>query len=264
MNAPAERSTAVRGHACRVWEKGRGEPLGYLAGLGGLVEWTPFLDRLAQRRRVIAPSLPGFPGGTGHDRLDTTLDWVSATLELLEGAGLEGADLIGASVGGALAAEVAALWRGAVHRLVLIAPFGLFDEAEPPADPWAQRPGQAAELLTADPARLRERLAPPAGGDPIEWQVVQARASEAAARLLWPTGDTGLVERLHRVRSPTLLVWGSADRLVPPSYAKRFADRIAGPCEVRSIEGAGHLADLDAPEAVAAAVLDFVERTGGS
>src|SRR5262249_12227341 len=104
-----EGSVEVNGFPCRVWAKGRGEPVGFPAGLGGLPRWTPFLDRLAERRRVIAPSLPGFPGALGVERLDDLLDWIAATLELLDGAGLAGADLIGASLGGMLAAEVAAL-----------------------------------------------------------------------------------------------------------------------------------------------------------
>ena len=80
-----------------------------------------------------------------------------------------------------------------------------------------------------------------------------------AARLLWPTGDRGLHKRLHRIRAQTLLVWGSDDQLIPPSYAKRFADAIAAPCAVRSLEGAGHLPDLDAPEALAQQIGAFLD-----
>src|SRR5579872_200086 len=132
MTGLKERSVTVNGEPCRVWEKGEGSPVFYLAGVLGLPRWTPFLDHLAKRHRVIAPSLPGFPGAAGHDRLDTLLDWIAATLDLLEGAGMAGADLIGASLGGALAAEVAALAPGLVRRLVLIDPFGLYDKAAPP------------------------------------------------------------------------------------------------------------------------------------
>jgi abhydrolase domain-containing protein 6 len=248
-----ERTVGVGGFSARVWEKGSGEPIGYLAGLGGLPRWTPFLDRLAERRRVIAPSLPGFPGCEGHDRLDDLLDWITATCDLLEGAGLDGRELVGASVGGALAAEVAAL-RG-VPRLNLIAPFGIFDAAEPVVDPWAQRPGALLGLLTAKPETAIGQFAAPAGIDEVEWQVRMVRASEAAARLLWPICDTGVAKRLHRVTAPTLLVWGAEDRILPASYAKRFAERIAGPTEIRSIAGAGHLADLDAPDPIADAIL---------
>ena len=85
-----------------------------------------------------------------------------------------------------------------------------------------------------------------------------ARASEAAARLLWPLGELGLRKRLHRIQAPTLVVWGSEDRLLPPSYAKRFASALGGWVEVREIADAGHLAELDQPDAVAAAILGFL------
>lgn len=258
MSAPEERSVLVGGAPCRVWESGAGAPLGVLGGLLGFPHWSPFLAALATRRRVVAPSLPGFPGGLGHDRLDDVADWVAATLDLLEGAGLSGADLVGLSVGGALAAEVAALSRASVGRLVLVAPFGLFDEAEPVADVWAQRVPDLPGLLVVDPARLAAALAPPAGMEPLEWQIVQLRASEAAARLFWPTCDVGLRKRLHRIRADTLLVWGSDDRVIPASYAKRFAEGISGPATVRTLEGAGHLVDVDQPEALAEAILGFL------
>ena len=60
--------------------------------------------------------------------LDTHLDWMLAVRQLLDKAGLAGSDLVGSSVGGSFAAEMAAVFPGTVQRLVLIAPFGLFDE----------------------------------------------------------------------------------------------------------------------------------------
>ena len=256
--SPVERVVTVNGEPCRVWEKGRGAAVGFLAGLGGLPRWSPFLDALARRRRVIVPSLPGFPGATGQDRLDDHLDWIAATLDLLRASGLEGADLIGASVGGMLAAEVAALSPASVARLVLVAPFGLFDAIEPTADPFALRAADAAGALCVHPERLQARDALPDGVDATEWSVVLSRASAAAARLVWPLGDRGLAKRLHRVACPVLLVWGDGDRVIPPSYARRFAERIAGPVEQRSIRGAGHLVDLDAPDELAHAIDAFL------
>jgi len=258
MSELRETTVQVNGEPCRVWAKGSGEPLFYLAGLGGLRHWSPFLDALAEQRRVVAPSLPGLPGSAGHDRLDDLLDWISATLDLLEAAGLEGADLVGASLGGALACEIAALSPALLKRLVLIAPFGLWSESEPVTDCWAQRPGTLPSLLVRDAERLAASLAVPEGADEIEWQVQLARAAEAGARLLWPTTDTGVRKRLHRIRVPTLLLWGSADQVIPASYAKRFAEGIAGPVQLQSIAGAGHLADFDEPEACARAVLEFL------
>jgi pimeloyl-ACP methyl ester carboxylesterase len=258
VSAPTERSAIVGGHRCRIWEKGEGEPLGFLGGLRGLPRWPGFLDRLAARRRVIAPSLPGFPGATGHDRLDDLADWVTATLDLLEQSDLEGADLVGASVGGTLCAEVAAFARATVRRLVLIAPFGLFDADEPVADIWAQTRSELPALLSSEPERLAAFLAAPADADATEWQILLTRADEAAARLLWPTCDRGLHKRLHRIVAPTLILWGSADRVVPPSYAKRFTAGVSGWTETCSIEGAGHTAEIDRPDAVASAITSFL------
>jgi pimeloyl-ACP methyl ester carboxylesterase len=259
MSAPRERTVTAFGTSCRVWEKGSGAPLCFLGGLRGLPRWTPFLDRLAARRQVVAPSLPGFPGALGHDRLDDPIDWIAATLDLLEACGLDGADWVGASVGATLAAEAAIFSPASLRRLVLVAPFGLFDEAEPVADLWATRSHELPELVSARPERFAEALAAPEDADAAEWQLELHRANEAAARLLWPLGDLGIAKRLHRIKAPTLLLWGGEDRVLPASYAKRFAERIAGWVEIRSIEGAGHVAEIDAPDAVADAVLAFLE-----
>ena len=258
MSQPEERHLLVNGRRCRVWEKGKGEPLGFLGGLRGLPRWPRFLDLLAERRRVIAPSLPGQFGASDFDELDDLPDWVTACLDLLAASGLEGHDLVGASVGATLAAELAAFSRASVRRLVLIAPFGLFDENEPVRDLWATRPDELPALLSTRPAELAAFLAPPAGADGVEWSILLSRANESAARLLWPLGDLGLRKRLHRIQARTLVLWGAEDRILPPSYAKRFASGLGGWVELREIAGAGHVAELDQPDAVAAAILGFL------
>lgn len=259
MSELRERQIEVNGSSFRVWEKGEGAPIGYLPGYGGLQRWTPFLDKLAERRRVVAPSLPGFPGGErAHLELDSYFDWVLATHDILDAAGLGGADLMAVSFSGTLAADVAGLWPDKVRRLALLAPFGIFDAAEPTRDLWALQPAEPPQVLVADPDRFTALHALPNDADPIEWQIEQVRASEAAARYLWPLGDTRLEKRLHRISQPTLLLWGAEDQVMPRSYAERFAAGIAGQTRIEAVAGAGHLADLDAPEAVAGIVLDFM------
>ena len=258
MSEPETLTVDVNGFSTRVWRKGSGPKLGFLAGFGGLPRWVPFLDKLAEKRTVIVPSLPGFPGGErGHSVLDNQLDWVLAVRELLIKAELVGADLAASSVGGALAAEMAAIWPDSVKKLALIAPFGLFDETDPATDPWAQRADNVAGLMCADPEIWKAIKAVPEGANSVEWPIEQTRANEAAARYLWPLGNTKLEKRLPMIKAPTLLIWGEQDQIMPRSYADRFAKGISGPARVRTIPGAGHLAELDRPAEVAAAILEW-------
>jgi pimeloyl-ACP methyl ester carboxylesterase len=254
-----ERSVATPAGMARVWEKGAGTAVGFFAGLGGLPAWLPALDALAARHRVVAPSLPGFPGGADYERLDDIFDWSLAAIDLVQAAGLAGADLIGASVGGALAAEVAALRPDLVRKLILIAPFGLFDEAAPIADVFAFKSGAQSGALTRDPQAYDAYRARPNSADETDWTMMQIRGEMAAARLLWPLGDTRLRKRLFRITQPTLIIWGAEDRVIPPAYAAKFADGISGKTTIVTIPKAGHKVEFDAPDAVATAIAEFLE-----
>jgi len=187
------------------------------------------------------------------------LDWIATTLDLLEAAELPGCDLVASSVGGMLAADVAALAPGLIRRLVLAGSYGLYDDAEPGENPFASLPDEVVAVQTDQLERYKAAFDPP--DDPeesAEWQLRQYRASEAAARIAWPFGERGLVKRLHRIRVPVLLLWGAEDRIVPPGYAKRFASGLAGSVETKILPGAGHQVCIDQPEAAAAAVRGFL------
>ena len=265
----AETYLDVRGRSIRVFDQGANAeggnaagaiPAVFLAGIGGVPTWTRFLETLSATRRVVVPSLPGFPGAEAFRHLDGFYDWVIDTIEILEALDIAQMDLIGSSVGGALAAEVAAIQGAMVNRLVLIAPFGVFDEAEPSADIWAQVPGPDSipNLVCADPDNWKAAWKLPEDGDPIEWQILHTRAMEAAARFLFPFGDTGITNRLHRITQPTLLTRGAQDRVLPAAYNARFAAGIRGPVRQASIDDAGHLPELDQPDALARQINAFL------
>jgi len=259
VSEPETLTIEVNGFPTRIWLKGSGPKLGFLAGFGGLPRWMPFLDELAKTRTVVVPSLPGFPGGDrGHSVLDSHLDWLLTVGGILDQAGLTGADLAGSSVGASLAAEVAALWPGSVGKLALIAPFGLFDEKNPPTDPWAQRGDAVPGLMCADPEIWKAMKAAPEGANSIEWPIEQVRANEAAARIFWPLGNTRIEKRLRLIKAPTLLLWGEQDKVMPRAYAEVFARGITGPTTIKIVEGAGHLAELDKPSEVASAIVTFI------
>ena len=242
----------------RVWTKGKGKKLCFLGGAGGLKKWTPFLDKLAETRKVIAPSLPGFPGGTSAESLDQLMEYILASCDVLEAADCLDSDIAGASFGATIAAEIAAFWSDNVKKLVLIAPFGIYDDANPVADIFAQKPGGMASVLSEKPDVLNEWLAAPGGVDPSEWEIETLYANMATANLLWPLGDTKIKQRLWRITAPTLVLWGENDRVMAPSYAKLFQSAIGKNAKSKAIKKAGHMAEFDEPGAVAKAVSGFL------
>ena len=103
----------VNGFPCRVWTKGSGPKLGFLAGLGGLPRWMPFLDKLAEDAhgdRALAAGLSRRRPATPCSTRISTGCWRCASSSTRPG--LAGADLVGASVGGSFAAEMAAIFPG--------------------------------------------------------------------------------------------------------------------------------------------------------
>ena len=112
--------------------------------------------------------------------------------------------------------------------------------------------------MTADPDIYKKLKEMPAGANSIEWPIEQTRAAEAAARIFWPLGNTKLERRLPLIKAPTLLLWGEKDRLIPRSYAAAIAKAMKAKTETKIIAGAGHLAELDKPDEVAAAILAFM------
>jgi pimeloyl-ACP methyl ester carboxylesterase len=257
MSAPQVRTVEVAGRPCRVSEQGSGKPLFYVPSSALSLKWSRFHQALATRARLVALSLPGFGGSEGHDAIDDHLAWCLAGRDLLIAAGLRPGDtLIGASAAGAIVADIAALWPDLVGRLVLIAPFGLYDMSLPTRDIYALQGKEAPGVFCEDAQSYAEQMQPPAGKDATGWSIVVS-AHETAARILWPFGDTRLAGRLHRIAAPTLLLWGAADKVVPPAYAQRFAERMNGQTSSKLIAGGGHLLELDRPEETAQAIVDF-------
>ena len=208
-------------------------------------------------------SLPGFFGSDPqHKVLDSQLDWVTAALDLLDGLGVSEADMVSASIGAMVMADVAAICPNLVRRQVLVAPYGLYEREDPVRDVFALPPGVRDSIQCSEPVMYQQMVTAPEDADGIvkaDWEALVYRSSEAAARIVWPFGDKGLKKRLHRIKAPTLLLWGSDDAVVPQSYAKRFADGISGPSKTVIIDGAGHQAVLDKPQHAATEVLKFLD-----
>jgi pimeloyl-ACP methyl ester carboxylesterase len=246
---------------------GAGEPLVLLHGLGHRWQaWEPVLDRLTRHHRVYAVDLPGFggsplpPGGI-PDGMPSVVDGVR---RLLDGLGLQRPHLCGNSLGGAIALELAV--AGHAASATALSPAGFCTPAE------ARR---AVGILTRmrwttyPPARvLRWALAVPAvrawsfgalvtdpAALPLERAVADAVALRRApgfrpvARVAHDYRFTGVPE------VPVTVAWGDGDRILRPHQAERARTLLPAARHV-TLAGCGHVPMSDAPEVVAALILE--------
>ncbi len=239
---------------------GAGRTIVWLHGLTGVDEHDPFLDALARRAEVIAPVMPGFADLGELAEIDDIHDLALAYDDLLAAIGRPDALLAGHGFGAMMAAEIAAHMARRGGRLALIAPMGLWDGERPVADLFAL-PGallgdalwadQAARAAWEDAHRVPEEQ--PAAGEAM---IAAAQANTSVAKFVWPIPDKGLRKRLRRIACPTLLLWGSADRVVPATYADLFARRLPDSTQT-IIAGAGHMLPYEQTARVVEALAGF-------
>jgi pimeloyl-ACP methyl ester carboxylesterase len=256
------RKVAVRGgmFETELIEDGQGQPLLFLHGVQGVQPGDPLITRLAERYHVIAPRLPGFGESSGSENLNDLHDLIYYELDLLDTLGLRDIPVIGHSLGGMVAAELAAVQPERISKLVLIAPMGLWNPSYPVADFFAMSPKALAAATYHDPDSTVAQMAsrPPEDNEAyIAFMLERAKSLATAAKYLWPIPNRGLNRRLHRVTAPTLLVWGESDRIVPPQYAQDFQAAI-GNATVATIPAAGHLPQIEQPDRLAEQVLAFL------
>lgn len=248
--------TLPGGVPARYYRQGSGEPLLWLHHLMGLVDWEEALETLSASFDVIAPYAPGW--GPAKDDLPLIdkgpLDITLFHADILDALGVESAHVAGVGIGAWMGAELAAIYPARVKSLTLINPVGLWLEDAPGEDPFAQHPMAPTKVLFGDPAN-REKFLVHDMKD-IEGFVQEMLNLRAGAKFLWPIPDTGVERRLARIHTPTLIATSERDAVVPAAHGPAWQSRIAG-SELTTIPGAGHLAELEQPDAVADLVRAF-------
>ena len=251
-----------RGARCRVLEGGSGQPVVFFHGAGGLLADNPFLDQLAARYHVFAPELPGYGESTGDELLEDMLDFTLHGWDVVAALGLTRPHLIGHSMGGMIAAEMAAVAPSDLDKLVLVAAAGLWLEAHPIPDIFALLPGELVELLFQDPVKGQTLLTGGVDFSDMEafkaFYLGQQRRLAMAGKILFPIPNRRVSKRLYRVTARTLVLWGQADKLIVPAYAERWAQLIAG-ARVELVPEASHMLPYEQPDAFVGAVTRFLE-----
>jgi len=255
-------TATVNGITMRYRDEGQGEPILLVHAFPlSSAMWEDQIDALSTRFRVIAPDLRGFGGtarGAGLASLDQAADDLAALLEELK---IDHATVVGLSMGGYIAFALLRRHPARVARLVLADTRAGADTPEGRAG--REQSAQLAEAQGAEAvgaAMLPKLLAPGASEEVREEvrKIVAAndRAGVAAAQRAMAARPDSAPD-LAALRIPTLILVGSEDGLTPPAEARAMHEAIAG-SRLVEIDGAGHLSNLEAPDAFNAAVEEFL------
>lgn len=220
MNATTPRSQILNLGAGRpnieVLEDGEGPPLLFLHGAGGIMAWEGVLPLLARKYHIYAPLLPGFGQSTGLENLEDQFDLFLHGFDVIEALNLERPYVVGESLGGWMAAEMAALRPKEIGRLALAAPVGLWRDEAPVVDLFGQMIHELVPYLFHDqncPAAQRMQMMTMLFSDrddrtqeQVEILIALSRGFRTAAKFLFPIPENGLERRLWRIKAPTLVV----------------------------------------------------------
>jgi len=251
-----------RGVDIEVRSGGSGPALVWFHGLVGLAPVEPTLEALAERFTLHAPIWHGYGDIDNQGPIEDMLDFALLGWDICDGLGLERPHLVGHSFGAMVAAEMACLARNDLDRLALVAPFGLWLDDHPIPDPFAVLPFQLTELLFNDPANADQLLSGPvdlASDEGLaEFMVANSRRLGTAGKIMFPIPNRRLSKRLYRVTAPTRVVLAGGDALITEPYGEAWSAAIEG-AEVTSIEGGGHLINLEQPAALGEELAGFLE-----
>lgn len=249
----------IHGVQLEVFDRGQGHPILVLHEEDGLTLRAPFLSSLAAYSRVIAPAHPGFGHSPDSTFIDTVDDLSYLYLDLLAELNLRDVVVVGCSLGGWIAAEMAVKSTERIAKLILIAPVGIKvgdRETRDIPDIFALSPTEVTRLKYHDPTRAVVDY-PTLSDDEL---TVIARNREATALYAWEPyfHNPKLRQRLHRIDIPTLLLWGASDRFVTPDYYGTAYQKAIPGATLAIINGAGHLPQIEQPEACVERIRAFV------
>jgi pimeloyl-ACP methyl ester carboxylesterase len=251
---------SVEGTRIDLVSRGSGRPVVFLHAENGIEPAHAAIDELAKSVQVIAPTHPGF----GRSELPTGMRSVDDLsyfyLDLLDQLDLRDITLVGVAFGAWIAAEIAVKSTARLARLVMANAVGIKlgdREKRDIADIFALTEPEYLEIAYCDPnAGRRDYKSLP----PTE-VAAAARAREATARFAWSPyfHNPRLKSRLHRIRIPTLLLWGANDRMVEEAYGRAYCALIPG-ARFEVIERAGHFPHQEQPQIFAKRVLAFMDE----
>jgi 3-oxoadipate enol-lactonase len=226
--------------------------------------WKPQLEALADRYRLVAVDLRGFGKSEPFDGIATMETYAADVLAVLDARGFERVVLVGLSMGGYVALTFARHYGDRLAGLVLAdtragadtvdARKGRFEMIE-----LARKSGASAvaEKMLSKLLSERARSANPDLVESVRSMIEATPTSTITAALEAMANRADSSQFLGTIAVPVLVVVGSDDEVTPRAEAEQMAASIAG-ARFEVIDGAGHLSNLERPEAFSSALETFL------
>lgn len=241
-----EKLVGVGGVGVVTLEGGSGRPLLMLHDELGYPGWMGWNVALAADRRFVIPLQPGFGRTPRVDWFKSVRDVAAFYGRMLRESGLGPVDVIGFSMGGWIAAEMAAADPGLFERLVLVAPLGIRPAEGEILDFLAMTMRRHVVATVSNQGAEETKALYGGGVSPEQYELFEAARAESS-RLAWEPymHDRTLPHRLGGVQGPeTLIIWGDKDQVVPRGAAEAYAEAIPG-ARLEIIAGAGHRPEIE-------------------
>jgi 3-oxoadipate enol-lactonase len=257
------RVATSNGRSIGYVESGGGDatPIVFLHGVGSDKSvWHPQLDHFGKARRAIGFDYPGYGESDPAPEATTRDDYAAAILSAMDALGVTSAHICGLSLGGVVAI---AMYHQAPERcasLILADSFAVHPEGRAI---YERSLAGSRDLAAMAEARVDLLLAQPADPD-IRREVVETMSSidpaayRIGAEAVWLADQRA---RAGAISVPALILVGDQDFITPLDLSSELVDIIPD-ARMQVIAGAGHLSNLEKPDAFNAAVEQFIEPNG--
>ncbi len=253
----AEECVEVAGERLHLRRGGSGDPVLVLHHDIGNPGWLPFHRQLAERFDVLAPSHPGYDQSSRPSWMRSVRDLAVAYQWLLADLGLADVTLVGLGFGGWIAAEMATMAPRSFRRLVLVGAMGIQPPEGEILDQALVSYVEYARAGFHDPRAFEAVYgAEPTTDQLVTWDINR----EMTFRIAWKPYmySQTLPHLLGGVTAPTLVVWGSDDRIVPRSCGERYVEALPN-ARLEVVEACGHCVEMERPAELVRLIEQFVD-----
>ena len=260
-----EKFVEIDGNKIRYLESGSSKKtLVLVHGLGASSErWQYVLPFFESDFHVIVPDLIGF-GYSDKPIADYTIDFFSNFLEkFLISLNIEQTNIIGSSLGGQIAAEYTSSHSQNVDKLILVSPSGIMKKSTYALDEYIMAALYPNEQSAKNAFETMEGSGKSIPVDIIHEFVTRMKLPNAKlafmSTLLGLKNSNSMIKKLESISSPTLIIWGTNDPVIPIAFAGEFVSAIKN-CQFYEMNTCGHTPYVQEPEKFVSYVLKFLNN----